>query len=116
MRSDRPVASQWLYRIVPARTGMPEAPTPSEAAVVDAHFRYLLDLRDCGALILAGRTQEPDTFGLVIFEASDEEAARVIAEADPAVAAGVFVMTLHPYAIAVERTSPSAVRERGAGL
>jgi len=97
------MTSQWLYRIVPARTSMADAPTPSEAAAVDAHFRYLIDLRDGGALILAGRTQEADTFGLVIFEAPDEGAARAIAEADPAVAAGVFVMTLHPYAVAVER-------------
>ncbi|GAA3904366.1 YciI family protein [Microbacterium invictum] len=94
---------QWLYRIVPVRPGMVDTITPDEQSAVAAHFGYLVDLRNRGVLILAGRTQEADPFGIVIFEADDEDAARGIAEADPAVAAGVFAMTLHPYAVAVAR-------------
>ena len=55
-------------------------------------------------MTLGGRTQEAEgTFGITIFEADDEPAARDIMNSDPAVAAGVFVATLHPYRIAVAR-------------
>lgn len=96
--------AQWLYRIEPIRPEMVDAPTAAESAAVDAHFSRLVTLRDEGVLILAGRTQEaPGTFGIVIFEAPDEASARAIAESDPAVVAGVFAMTLHPYAVALAR-------------
>lgn len=96
--------AQWLYRIVPRRPEMVVDPTPEEQRIVGEHFAYLVDLRDRGVAILAGRTQEAtDTFGITIFEADDEQTARGIMTADPAVAAGVFVATLHPYRIAVAR-------------
>lgn len=96
--------AQWLYRIVPRRPEMVADPTPEEQRIVGAHFAYLVDLRDRGIAILAGRTQEATgTFGITIFEADDEDAARDVMTADPAVAAGVFVATLHPYRIAVAR-------------
>ena len=95
---------QWLYRIVPSRPEMVAAPTSDEQRIVDAHFAYLVDLRDRGILVLAGRTQgSEETFGITIFEAPDESAARGIMDADPAVAAGVFAASLHPYRIAVAR-------------
>jgi len=45
-----------------------------------------------GQLILAGRTEEPGdkTFGIAIFEALDEAAARAFMQADPAVAGGLM--------------------------
>lgn len=56
-------------------------------------------------MILAGRTTEnlDKTFGLVIFEAENEAAAKAFMEADPAVQAGVMTATLHPYAVALKR-------------
>ena len=96
--------AQWLYRIVPTRPEMVTAPTPEELEIVAAHFAYLVDLRDRGILILAGRTQEgTGTFGITIFEADDEDAARAIMRADPGVSGGVFAASLHPYAVAVAR-------------
>ena len=96
--------TQWLYRIVPARPQMVVDPTPDEQRIVGEHFQYLVELRDRGTLILAGRTQESaDTFGVTIFEADDEAAARAVMLADPGVAGGVFDATLHPYRIAVSR-------------
>lgn len=95
---------QWLYRIEPARPDMPVAPTAEEAALASAHFAYLRELAERGILILAGRTQEEHgSFGIAIFEASDLEAAQAITDADPAIAGGVFVATLHPYRVAVAR-------------
>jgi uncharacterized protein YciI len=96
--------AQWIYRIVPTRAEMVAAPTDDEVAIVSAHFAYLLSLKERGDLILAGRTQEEiGTWGITIFEAPDEEAAQAIVDGDPAVAAGVFAATLHPYAVAVAR-------------
>ena len=96
--------AQWLYRIVPTRPEMPADPTEAELALASAHFEYLIDLRDRGILILAGRTQEAvGTFGIAIFEAPDAETARAVTEADPAVAGGLFAATVHPYAVAVAR-------------
>lgn len=95
---------QWLYRVVPTRAHMVADATAEEQRLVAAHFDYLVSLRDRGELILAGRTQEVDgTFGIVIFEADDEAAARAVCEGDPAVAAGVFAATLHRFAVAVAR-------------
>ncbi|WP_194411439.1 YciI family protein [Microbacterium cremeum] len=96
--------SEWLYRLVPTRPEMVTAPTAAEQDVVAAHFEYLVGLRDRGILILAGRTQEEGgTFGITIFEADDERAARAVMDADPGVSGGVFAATLHPYAVAVAR-------------
>ncbi|MDR7112073.1 MULTISPECIES: YciI family protein [Microbacterium] len=96
--------AQWLYRIVPSRPEMVAAATPDEQRIVGEHFAYLVALRDRGVLVIAGRTQETEgTFGITIFEADDEPAAREVMNSDPAVAAGVFVASLHPYRIAVAR-------------
>ena len=96
--------SQWLYRIQPTRAAMlTEGPTPEEADVVSRHFERLKDLTEKGVMILAGRTLNTDvsSFGICIFEAEDESAARKIMEADPAVVEGVMRAELFPYRIAL---------------
>ena len=79
--------------------------TDRERGLVGAHFQYLKAATEAGQVLLAGRTNEPldKTFGLVIFEADDEAAARRFMEGDPAVNAGVMLATLHPYAVALKR-------------
>jgi hypothetical protein len=64
-----------------------------------------LDSTKSGQLILAGRTNEPGdkTFGIAIFEAPDEAAARAFMQADPAVGGGLMTAELHPFAVALER-------------
>lgn len=79
--------------------------TDTENAVVARHFERLTKAAESGQLILAGRTTEPldKTFGLVIFEADSETAAREFMQSDPAVVAGLMTATLHPYAVALQR-------------
>ncbi|WP_396269168.1 YciI family protein [Ideonella sp.] len=79
--------------------------TDRERGLVGAHFQYLKAATEAGQVLQAGRTNEPldKTFGLVIFEADDEAAARRFMEGDPAVKAGVMLATLHPYAVALKR-------------
>lgn len=98
--------SQWLYRIQPVRnTMLSEGSTPEEDEVVSRHFAYLKDLTEQGVLLLAGRTLNTDnsSFGICIFEAEDEAAARRIVEADPAVQARVMRAELFPYRVALMR-------------
>lgn len=96
---------QWLYLLKPARLGMLTEATPEESEAVSRHFAYLQDLTAKGVMILMGRTQNSDesTFGICIFEAEDESAARIIMESDPAVRAGVMRAALYPYKIALMR-------------
>lgn len=99
-------AAQYLYvlHLVP-RLYATAAWTDADRAAVDAHFARLKDAATRGQVILAGRTRESleQTFGIVIFEAADEQAAESFMAADPAVAAGVMTATLHPYAVSVAR-------------
>jgi len=59
-------------------------------------------------LILAGRTNElgDKTFGIAIFEAPDEAAARAFTQSDPAVGGRLMTAELHPFAVALERKNP----------
>jgi uncharacterized protein YciI len=79
--------------------------TDAENGVIGRHFARLAKATDAGQVILAGRTTEAldKTFGLVIFEAEGEEAARQFMESDPAVVANIMSATLHPYSVALYR-------------
>jgi uncharacterized protein YciI len=79
--------------------------TQKENEAVGRHFARLKEAAAAGRVIFAGKTNEPldATFGLVVFEAESEEAARQFMESDPAVTAGVMSATLHPYALAIQR-------------
>jgi uncharacterized protein YciI len=95
---------EWLYRVQPTRPGMlTEGPTEDEQRIVGEHFEYLSGLLQRGSLVLAGRTLTTDerTFGLAIFHAPNEQEARAIVDADPAVRAGVMRAELFPYRIAL---------------
>jgi len=97
---------QFLYHLKPTRLGMlTNGPTPQERVTVSRHFAYLENLTEKGVMILMGRTQNNDesTFGIAVFEAEDESAARKIMENDPAVAGGVMRATLYPYKVALMR-------------
>jgi uncharacterized protein len=95
--------TQFLYRLQPARPEMLlDGPTLEEGATITEHFHYLVRLAEAGTVHLFGRTlnTDPSSFGLVIFEAANEAAARAIMEGDPAVRAGVMHAALFPYRIA----------------
>ena len=77
-------------------------------AAVEKHFNQLKEAAERGQLILAGRTSESldKTFGIVVFEAKDQEAASEFVKEDPAVAAGLFTAELHPFSVALARKNP----------
>ena len=103
---DAPKAQQYLYvlRVAPALHDQARW-TQADNDAVSRHFTRLADGVKAGKVIFAGKTTEPldTTFGLVVFEAESEAAARQFMESDPAVVAGVMSATLHPYALALQR-------------
>ena len=94
---------RYLYRITPTRTEMLLQSTPDEDRIVANHFAYLQEHAAAGRVLLAGRTQTTDaaSFGIIIFEASDDAAAEAFVTADPAVAGGVMGAELFPYRVAI---------------
>lgn len=93
--------SQFICILEPTRIGMPDDPTPDESKAATAHFAYYQRLLASGALILAGRTQEPPFLGIMIFEAPTKDDAISIVAQDPAVIAGVFTCRVQSYQIAL---------------
>jgi len=96
----------YLLHLVP-RLHQPTGWTADDEAAVVRHYRRLKEGVERGQVILAGKTDEPGdlTFGLVIFEAEDEAAARAYMAADPAVVAGIMTAELRPYRVALLRKS-----------
>ena len=82
--------------------------TKEDNAVLERHFARLQEATKSGQLILAGRTKESGdkTFGVAIFKAPDEAAARAFMQADPTVSAGLMTAELHPFAVALEHNNP----------
>ena len=79
--------------------------TKEENAAVEKHFDRLKQAVDAGLVILAGRTAESldKTFGIVVFQAKDQETASEFMSQDPAVVAGLFTSELHPFSVALLR-------------
>jgi len=82
--------------------------TKEDKAVLDRHFSRLQEAAKSGQVIVAGRTKEPgkQTFGVVIFRASDDAAAQKFMEGDPAVIAKLMTAELHPFAVHMQRKAP----------
>jgi uncharacterized protein YciI len=97
----------YILRLVP-RLHSDAAWTKEDNMALDRHFTRFKLAVEKGELILAGRTKEPGdkTFGIAIFEAADEAAARSFMESDPAVVAGLMTAELHPFAVALQRKNP----------
>jgi uncharacterized protein YciI len=93
-----------VLRLVP-RLHSDSAWTKEDIMALSRHFVRFQQAIETGELILAGRTKEPGekTFGIAIFEAKDEAAARAFMESDPAVVVGLMTAELHPFAVALER-------------
>jgi len=108
------MARHFLYVLrLTERAQRMEAWSENEHAAVNDHFAYLSQALGEGRLILAGRTEAPgpETFGLVIFEADNEAAARAFMAKDPAVARGLMTAELHPYRIALHRPAAESPEE-----
>lgn len=91
---------EYIYLIHPLRHEFFENPTAAEMAAVEAHYEYLKHATDGGTVVLAGPCLD-DTFGIVVFSAEDEEAARAFMLEDPSVKSNVMMAELHPMRISL---------------
>jgi uncharacterized protein YciI len=94
--------SQWIYTLRPPRPSFAQDMTDEERAVMEQHIAYLERLLAEGTLVLAGPVLEP-LHGIAVFEAEDEDAARRIMAADPAIASGLQAGELSPMRVAFLR-------------
>ncbi len=92
----------YLLRLV-ERLKKAEDWTEKDNAIVGEHFQHLLNLKDQGKLILAGKTagQDKDTFGVTIFVADSLDEAHKIKDSDPAIKKGIMTARLWEYNLAV---------------
>jgi len=106
-KAAKPKQFIYVLKLVP-RLHADSAWTKEDNAALERHFVRFQQAAKSGQLILAGRTSEPGdkTFGIAIFEAPDENAARKCMEEDPAVAGGLMTAELHPFAVALQRKNP----------
>lgn len=106
-KNERPKQFIYILRLVP-RLYPDAAWTKEDKMALDRHFSRFQHSIETGELILAGRTRESGdkTFGIAVFQAKDEAAARQFMESDPAVVAGLMTAELHPFAVALERKNP----------
>ncbi len=103
-KAAKPKQFIYVLRLVP-RLYADSAWTKDDNAALQRHFARFQDATKSGQLILAGRTSEPGdkTFGIAIFEAADEDAAKKFMQEDPALAGGLMTAELHPFAVALQR-------------
>jgi len=106
-QSSKSEAFIYVLRLVP-RLYDDKKWTKEDNAALDRHMTRFQEAMKSGQLVLAGRTKEPGnkTFGIAIFTASDEAAARKFMESDPAVVAKLMTAELHPFSIQLQRTTP----------
>jgi uncharacterized protein YciI len=90
----------YLYLIHPFRDGFFENPTLEENIIMDEHFEYLTQATQAGTVLLAGPCLD-DTFGIVIFQAEDDETALAFMFHDPSVMKNVMMAELHPLRVSL---------------
>lgn len=95
--------SEWIYFLHPPRENFAATMTAEEQEAWARHFDRLQQLLDEGVLILAGPTLGQINTGIAVFEAPDEDAARAIVAADPAVAGGFAEGELRPFRVSLLR-------------
>lgn len=93
--------STWIYVVRLIRPEAVSSPTERESAAIDRHFVWLQQACSVGTVRLAGPAMD-GAFGIVIFEAEDETAARSFMMEDPAVHTGVMNAELHPFRVSLE--------------
>jgi uncharacterized protein YciI len=95
--------TEWIYFIHAPRDDFAATMTDGEKAVWAEHFGRLQRLLADGQLILAGPTLGRINTGVAVFEAPDEEAARQIMAADPAISSGYARGELRPFQVSLLR-------------
>jgi uncharacterized protein YciI len=95
--------AEWIYFIHAPREDFAATMTDEERAVWSEHFERLQRLHAEGTIVLVGPTLGRTNTGIAIFEAPDEQAARMVMEEDPAIASGIARGELRPFRVSLLR-------------
>jgi uncharacterized protein YciI len=83
----------------------PGAWNEETSKVLEMHWNYLVELHEKGVMEAVGRTNyevdNPNLFGIAVFNAPNEETACEIMNNDPCVKYNVMSATLHPFNLAL---------------
>jgi uncharacterized protein YciI len=91
---------EYIYLIHPLRHEFFDHPTSFEEAMMDAHYEYLKKATSDNVVLLAGPCLD-ETFGVVVFRAENDAAAREFMLNDPSVNSNVMMAELHPMSISL---------------
>ena len=80
--------AEWIYFMHAPRKDFAATMTDEDTEIWRQHFVRLQQLMEDGVVILAGPTLGQVNTGIVVFEAPDEESARLIMNTDPAISGG----------------------------
>jgi len=87
----------FLYRLLPPRPTFAQDMSPDEAGVMQRHLGYWQDLLERDVAVAFGPVYDPDDpWGLGLLSVNDEQEARAVADADPAVESGTCTYRLFP--------------------
>lgn len=95
--------ADWIYFLHPPRENFVDTITEDEAAIMGVHAEHLAGLHASGVLTLAGPTFGPVNTGVAVIEADDEDAARALMNADPAITSGLMTGELRPMRVSFLR-------------
>ena len=94
----------FAYRLLPPRPTFAGDMTEAEAATMGEHAAYWTEHLQGGRVLVFGPVADPAGFwGLAVIVADDDEEARRLADADPAVVSGTCTSEVLPMPGAVAR-------------
>jgi uncharacterized protein YciI len=86
------------YVMVFLKRGPAKLEKSERSTLIKKHLENIGKLAEAKKLVLAGPfLDDTDLAGIYVFDVKTVEEAKALTETDPAVAAGVFVMELHPW-------------------
>jgi len=94
----------YIFKLIAPRPTFVTDMTEAEGKLMQEHGMYWRGLVEKGQAITFGLVLDPKGgWGVAIFEAEDETAARAIAENDPTIKAGLNTFELYPMRSATTR-------------
>jgi uncharacterized protein YciI len=95
--------AEWIYIIHPPRERFAATMTEAEQEVWSQHWQRAKRLYLEGSILVMGPSLGEHNYGICIFEAPDEAAARRFMEEDPAISSGIGRGELQPYRVSLLR-------------